>query len=65
MTQPQYDLVLSLDALRSMIAGEILELHIDGEMIITLKCDDQTIESFRDHINKAMLALLPTPPLVN
>jgi hypothetical protein len=65
MTQPQYDLVLSLDALRSMIAGEILELHIDGEMIITLKCDDPTVESFRDHINKAMLALLPTPPLVN
>jgi hypothetical protein len=65
MTQPHYDLVLSLDALRSMIAGEILELHIDGELIITLKCDDPTVESFRDHINKAMLALLPTPPLVN
>lgn len=65
MTQTQYDLVLSLAALRSLIAGEILELHLDGEVIITLKCDDPTVESFRDHINRAMLELLPTPPLVN
>ncbi len=61
----RYDLVLSLAALRAMIAGEMLELHIDDNVVISLKCDDPTVESFRDHINRAMLELLPTPPLVN
>lgn len=65
MTQVRYDLVVSLDALRSMIAGQILELHVDDGLVISISCDEKTIENFRDHINKAMLELLPTPPLVN
>jgi hypothetical protein len=65
MTQTRYDLVLSLDALRAMIEGEILEIQVDEGMVISICCDGSTVETFRDHINKAMLALLPTPPLVN
>ena len=61
----RYDLVLSLDALRAMIGGEMLEMQLDDDVVISLRCDDPTVESFRDHINRAMLELLPTPPLVN
>lgn len=61
----RYDLVLSLDALRAMIAGEMLELQIDEDVVISIRCDDPTVQTFRDHINKAMLDWLPTPPLVN
>jgi hypothetical protein len=48
-----------------MIEGEILEIQVDEEIVISICCDGSTVETFRDHINKAMLALLPTPPLVN
>jgi hypothetical protein len=65
MTQTRYDMVLSLDALRAMIEGETLEIQVDNDIVISISCDGVTVETFRDHINKAMLALLPTPPLVN
>lgn len=65
MTQTRYDLVLSLDALRAIIGGEMLELQIDEDLVISICCDGRTVETFRDHINRAMLELLPTPPLVN
>lgn len=65
MTETRYDLVVSLAALRAMIGGEMLELQIEEGVVISLKCDDPTVETFRDHINRALLELLPTPPLVN
>ena len=59
----ELEVLLSMSAIRSMLEGDAIVFTIeDKELKIILRCNE---ESFREYINKSMLAFLPTPPEVH
>lgn len=53
---------ITADALREMTQGQQFAFDLPDDVRVILACDEQTVENFRDFINRAMLAHLPTGP---
>lgn len=66
MTELQ--LVLSLDALRAMAHGNELVFDVQDEtdtIRVMLRCDDHTLATIKDQVEKAMLHFLPVEEKVH
>lgn len=62
----ELEVVLSMDAMRSMLEGnKIIFDCLPDNLRVVIVCDDKSMRTFRDQVNKAMLAYLPTPPSIN
>lgn len=52
-----------MPALQAMTQGQELAIPLpEIHLTLLLCCDQAAVESFRDHLNKAMLAMLPAAP---
>jgi hypothetical protein len=59
----ELEVILPMPAIKSILKGNAIVLIIkDQQLKIVLRCQE---ESLREHIDKAMLAFLPTPPEVH
>lgn len=51
---------LAADAIDALVSGTELVVEVpDAGTTLFLRCDDATVKSFRQHIEKALLRLLP------
>lgn len=53
---------ITSEALRELATGSQFAFDLPQGVRVVLACDPQSVESFRDFVNKAMLAHLPTSP---
>lgn len=57
---------LSLGAVQALAHGNELVFELpDEQMRVTLVLDSAAQDAFREHIHRALLALLPTSPTLN
>ena len=57
---------LSIDTIRALLDGQSIVFDLEEEGIrVTILCDVRAIMSFREHMNRAMLELLPAAPGIN
>jgi len=62
----ELEVVLSMDAMRAMLEGKKIVFNCEAERLrVIIVCDAKGMATFRDHVNRAMLAHLPTPPSIN
>ncbi len=62
----ELEVVLSMEAIRAMLEGKKVVFDcLPDNLRVTIICDTMAMATFRDHINKAMLTHLPTPPTIN
>lgn len=53
-------LQLSYEALEAMVTGSELQFDVDNEVRVTMRCDDETVNLFREQFERALLHMLPT-----
>lgn len=57
---------LSADAVHALVSGTELALDLpETGLRIYLRCDDAAVKSFRQHVEGALMRLLPTDDLVH
>jgi hypothetical protein len=52
-------LELSYEALEAMIGGAELQFDADDNVLVKMRCDDEALKIFREHYERALLAVLP------
>lgn len=53
-------LQLTYEALEAMVTGAELQFDVDDSVRVTMRCDDETVNLFRERFEKALLHMLPT-----
>jgi ASC-1-like (ASCH) protein len=62
----ELEMTLSIDTIRALLDGQSIVFDLEEEKVrVIINCDIRAITSFREHINRAMLELLPAPPGIN
>lgn len=62
----EIELTFSLDTIRALLDGQSITFDLEDEKLrVTVNCDLMAVRSFREHVNRAMLELLPAPPGIN
>lgn len=57
--------VIPAGVLRDLIAGDAFAFTLRNGTEVTLVCDPESVKSFREYIDRAMLAHLPIGPAIH
>ena len=62
----EIEMKFSIGTIRALLEGQSIVFDLEeAQLRVVVNCDVSAVNTFRDHVNRAMLELLPAPPGIN